>query len=119
MKPFGIRIVVAGLLVLGAAGILYSRHLHQKRCERNMEELYGADVSYCLEHKLNSDSVITLDQLASFMRPNDLECPLGHEPYPAFSVLQGPKCPYGHRFAPGARRPLRDPGANSNEISPP
>jgi hypothetical protein len=119
MKPFGIRIVVSLLLGLGGAGILYSRHLQQKRCERNMEEVYGAAVSYCLEHKLNPDSVITLGQLAPYLRPGDLECPLGHQPYPAFSVREGPKCPYGHRFAPGALRPLRDPGANPNEISPP
>ena len=117
MKPLGIRIVVIILLGAGGLWVLYSRQLQQQQCVANMDRLYSAAVSYCLEHNLKPDSVLGLDKLTPFLRPSDLECPDGHKPYPPFSVLQGPTCPYGHQFAPGAPRPLRAPSANSDLAS--
>ena len=73
---------------------------------------YSAGVSYCLEQRLQPDAVLSVEKLAVYVRPQDVICPCGPKPYPSFAVLEGPICPYGHRFLPGVARPIRVPASN-------
>ncbi len=82
------------------------RKNHEQRCRSNMEVLYSAAISSCLEQKKGPDEVLNFDEVAMYVRPMDRVCPEGHIPYASFSVLQGPACPHGHQFLPGEKRPL-------------
>lgn len=82
------------------------RNSHEQRCLSNMEILYSAAISFCLEQQKGPDEVLKFDDVAMYVRPLDRVCPDGDIPYASFSVLQGPVCPHGHQFLPGEKRPL-------------
>jgi hypothetical protein len=89
-----------------------SRTSHEQQCRHNMEMLYSAAVSVCLEQRLRPDESLTIDRLAPYLLRRFLRCPESHARYPVFSVLDGPKCPSGHECEPGVPRPLRIPASN-------
>jgi hypothetical protein len=101
------------VIVFGAAFWLSrTRSSQSQQCRQHMQMLYSAAVSVCLEQRLRPDETLSIDRLAPYLRPSDLACPASHAPYPAFTVLDGPRCPGGHEFEPGVPRPLRIPASN-------
>ncbi len=98
--------------VLAGALCSCSRVSVEQDCSNKMNQLYSAAVSVCLEQRLKPDQVINMSVLSAYVRPTDLVCSAGKIPYSSFSVLQGPACPNGHKFEPGAARPLRVPSSN-------
>ncbi len=92
------------------------RNSHEQRCLSNMEILYSAAISFCLEQQKGPDEVLKFDDVAMYVRPLDRVCPVGDIPYASFSVLQGPVCPHGHQFLPGEKRPLTA-SANNAKLS--
>jgi hypothetical protein len=106
-RALTIGILFLAMVVGSGTWSSHNRRSHQQRCLLNMEMLYSAAVSSCLEQKLRPDELLSIEKLAAYVRPSDIVCPSGHVPYPAFSVLQGPTCPNGHQFEPGVKRPLR------------
>ena len=111
------RALTIGLFLLamalgGAIWAWRTRSSHQRQCLQHMEMLYSAAVSVCLEQRLKPDELLTIDRLAPYVSPSELVCPRSHAPYPAFSVLEGPKCPSGHEFEPAVLRPLRTSSSN-------
>jgi len=99
--------IVVGLAVGAAFLASYVRISHERQCVTNMGHLYAAAISFCLEQQLRPDASVTMDDLATFVTPWTLACPSGHDKYSRFTVLEGPTCPNGHKFAPGEKRPLR------------
>lgn len=97
------------LLAAVIGGKWWSAHVrksHEQQCLGNMERLYSAAISSCLEQRKGPDEVLKFDDVAAYVRPLDRVCPDGDIPYASFSVLQGPVCPHGHQFLPGEKRPL-------------
>jgi hypothetical protein len=112
MKRALIGVVLLVVALGGAIWLSRTRSNHQRYCLHNMEGLYSAAVSVCLEQRFRPDESLTVDRLAPYVRPADLSCPSSHTRYPAFSVIEGPKCPSGHEFEPGVPRPLRTASSN-------
>jgi hypothetical protein len=77
-----------------------ARQVREQNCDNRMRQLQSAAVSYCLERGLAPDSVISVDDLETYLRPGTIACPSGTEAYPAFSAVQGPSCPNGHALRP-------------------
>ena len=102
-----LAITVGILAVALAAGFLWLRKSRGQTCQVHMNMIYSAAVSYCLEQKLSPQEVLPTEKLAKYVKGSDIFCPLARVPYPAFSVLQGPRCPNGHQFEPGVPRPLK------------
>jgi len=92
---------IAGLWTVGV------RCSHTQLCVNHMRNLYTAAVSYCLEHRLGPNVRITVSELRGYVSSEVTVCPDGDAAYPAFTVLDGPSCPNGHRFMPERARPLR------------
>lgn len=105
-----VLLLIAALVLGGVAmAAFWSFQVHRSReqlCVNQMRNLQSAAVSYCLEHKLGPGAVVSVGDLATYTRSLTV-CPRGGISYPAFSVLQGPSCPNGHLYRPGAPRPLR------------
>lgn len=72
-----------------------------------MNILWSAAISHCLAERQAPDELLTVETLAAYVRAGDLACPSGHQPYPEFSVFQGPVCVNGHQFEPEVKRPFR------------
>jgi len=108
-------LIFVTLLVVLSCGAgfwtLHLRHTHEEDCISNMRQLYGASVSYCLEHRLSPESVLSLESLSPFLK-GPVICPNGHSAYAPFSVLNGPVCPNGHELEPGLKRPIRTASCN-------
>jgi len=71
--------LLAFVVLLGGAG-LWTTHVREsrwRRCESNMEQLYSAAVSDCLQNKLKPDMLLGVEELelGSFVRPGDTVCP--------------------------------------------
>jgi hypothetical protein len=111
-RTLTIVVLLVAIVVGGGMWALHTRSSHQRRCLLNMEMLYSAAISSCLEQKLKPDELLSIEQLAVYVRPPDIACPSGHVPYPEFSVPQGPTCSNGHEFEPGVKRPLRTSSSN-------
>ncbi|MGV3757870.1 MAG: hypothetical protein ACO1QS_21010 [Verrucomicrobiota bacterium] len=98
------------ILLLVAGGIGWKNHVRksqEQQCLGNMALLHSAAMSGCMEHRKGPDVALNIDDVASYVPPKCRNCPSGQTPYASFSVLQGPVCPNGHRFAPGEPRPFR------------
>jgi len=106
-RALWIVVVLVVLVSTGSFWALRVRKNHELKCQNNMRQLYGAGISYCLMERLNPESMLKIDDLAPFLRPNDTICPSGRSVYASFSVLNGPTCPNGHQFEPGEPRPFR------------
>jgi hypothetical protein len=111
-RALTIAVVVLGVALGGMIWASRTTGRHERQCHQNMEFLYSAAVSVCLEQKLRPDELLTIDRLAPYLRPSVLTCPSSHASYAAFSVLEGPTCPTGHKYAPGEKRPLRTSSSN-------
>lgn len=111
-RAFIIAAVLLAIVLGGAVWVSRGRSSPEQQCRQNMEVLYSAAVSVCLEQRLRPDESLSIDRLAPYLMPRFLTCPESHARYPAFSVLDGPKCPNGHEYAPGEKRPLRTSSSN-------
>jgi hypothetical protein len=63
-------------------------------CVRNMEILWGAAGSYCLEHRESPEFVCSPVMLSGYLKEGrPPRCPLGEQDYAPFAVSIGPRCP--------------------------
>src|SRR2546427_7986030 len=102
----GAALAVVLASVAWVAGCTHRRAENAKtECVRNMEIIWGAAGSYCLENKKAPDFVCSVEMLAAYMKDGHApRCPLGEIDYEPFTVSTGPSCPnrpdvhLGHRY---------------------
>ena len=66
----------------------------QAVCVANMQQLQEAARSHHLDRKLSDEQPISPGDLTNYLGGGAVPlCPLGTNPYAAFSYREGPKCP--------------------------
>jgi hypothetical protein len=102
----GLGCLVAGAMLVAAMWL--SRKHNEAICINQMRQWEAAAESYCLERNYGPAKVLTLDELAGYVkdRTKTAVCPNGGREYAPFNVANGPVCPNGHNMVPGASRPF-------------
>ena len=101
-----ITFALAVVAIAGLAGCAQRRSDRAKAdCIRNMEIIWGAAGSYCLENKKSPDFVCSPQMVTNYIKDGRVpKCALGTADYQAFVVETGPRCPnrpdlhFGHKY---------------------
>jgi hypothetical protein len=98
--------VLLALVTALIVGCVPSREERAKaECVRNMEIIWGAAGSYCLENKKSPDFICSPQLLTNLIKYGRVpRCPSGDVDYNPFVVDSGPRCPSrpdlhsGHKY---------------------